>query len=475
MNKEQHRLDDLFREGLSNLEMSPSGTGRSRIIAKAMRIVRKHSLKPWLLTGILSLLILGFIAGILQVNRIPHSTEPKGNHKAIALAKNHEYKSEPNLANPEIQSYKQKINQPVRTDAPGNKTGKEITNSKGQKIKLNERINDHYRQSEIQNNIPASGKIMKSLSGKNNNDAYRNTEIQISSVSNPVQGKTADQKLYKDSLSSPTSSTQGIAEPSKSTIKQDSSRQANIQFPQGDTVINNGKSTVNKNWNIRAAIYYSPEWIFNALVVNHYVNNMGLEASFKFGPYSVRTGAGLSINNGYNDMVVEKRPYLGGYQSLDYITYQWDAKHYYLVPTIHTTWKDVYDTVIHYSYLNREKQYIYLQVPLILGYDFLRHRNFSMGIRFGPTMSVLLQSKDMTGNYDPGKDKLVVINDVAPERIHLNWQAMAGINAAFRVSGMLFIEIEPEFRYYFDSVFEKKGIADKPWSVGFRIAFLVDL
>ena len=75
--------------------------------------------------------------------------------------------------------------------------------------------------------------------------------------------------------------------------------------------------------------------------------------------------------------------------------------------------------------------------------------------------------------YDPGKDRIVTINNITPDRIHLNWQAIGGINVSFRLSGRFSIEVEPEVRYYFNSVYESSELTKKPWSVGIRTAFII--
>jgi hypothetical protein len=68
----------------------------------------------------------------------------------------------------------------------------------------------------------------------------------------------------------------------------------------------------------------------------------------------------------------------------------------------------------------------------------------------------------------------VTINNITPDRVQLNWQALGGIDLGFHLSQRFVIELEPDFRYYFDSVYEKSGSAYKPWSVGIRAAFLVN-
>jgi len=218
-----------------------------------------------------------------------------------------------------------------------------------------------------------------------------------------------------------------------------------------------------------------PEWIFNSLDKDKFLNNFGAEGIFRFGPYSIRTGVGLSITKAYNEMIVETNPYLGSYHALDSMTYHWDSRHYYLIPTVYTTLKDVFDTALQYRYFSHEMQYTYLQVPLILGYDFWEKKRFSLGVRVGAVMSVLLKTRELTSEFDSGKDKIILINDISPDRIHLNWQAMAGINSAFRLSRRFVFELEPNIRYYFDSVNEKLSLTNKPWSVGIRTSILIDL
>jgi hypothetical protein len=172
-------------------------------------------------------------------------------------------------------------------------------------------------------------------------------------------------------------------------------------------------------------------------------------------------------------MLVQTNPYLGSYKALDSIAFNWDLKHYNLVPTYYTSGKDVYDTVVNYNYSYYKKRYTYLQVPLVLGYDFLQKNWFTLGARAGAVMSLLLKTETLSASYDPGKDRIITINNVTPDRIQLNWQALVGINASFRLSRLFSIEAEPDLRYYFNSVYESSELTKKPWSVGFRAAFLV--
>jgi hypothetical protein len=110
---------------------------------------------------------------------------------------------------------------------------------------------------------------------------------------------------------------------------------------------------------------------------------------------------------------------------------------------------------------------------MIMGYDFWQTDKISIGVRMGPVMSILLESKQLSSEYDPGKNRIVSVNDIAPEQVSLNWQVMGGLNAAFHLTKEVLVEIEPNARYYFNSVYEKPANNTKPWSVGLRAAFVV--
>ncbi|MCX6249577.1 MAG: outer membrane beta-barrel protein [Bacteroidetes bacterium] len=228
-------------------------------------------------------------------------------------------------------------------------------------------------------------------------------------------------------------------------------------------------------WYFATGVSYTAEWMFNILEANKSMraDNLGLEESFHFGPFSVGTGIGLSITKGTNEMVIGYNDYLGTYRGLDSIVFKWDISHTHIIPIYYYTDKEVYDSLLRLNYSYYEKRYIYLQIPLKLGYDLIRNNNFSLGVRIGPTLSVLLQSRAKSASYNLGKDRIVRLNDVTPDRVATNWQFSAGINAWFRMNRRFGLEVEPDFRHYFNSVYEKPDNTKKPWSAGFRIALII--
>jgi hypothetical protein len=233
------------------------------------------------------------------------------------------------------------------------------------------------------------------------------------------------------------------------------------------------KPKPDKEWRISPGLYYSPEWMFQTLEGTKPVTNFGLEGTFRIGRYSIRTGAGLSITKGTNQLAIEYNEYLGSYLKLDSMTFSWNQQHTDLIPTYYLTNKDVWDSLMKLENAKIIKRYTYLQIPLILGYDIISKGNFSLGFRVGPVLSILLSSKTLSDDYDPGKKQIISINMITPEQISLNWQLMGGINVTYRFARRFGIEIEPFGKYYLNSVYENSNSSTKPWSIGIRAAVFI--
>ena len=220
-------------------------------------------------------------------------------------------------------------------------------------------------------------------------------------------------------------------------------------------------------------VYYTPEWMFNTLEGTKFVNNFGLEGTFHFGRFSIRTGAGFSITKGTNELIVAYNDFLGSYNKLDSMKFTWNNPAQQYVPKLYMSNQDVWDSLMKVDYARVVKRYTYLQIPMIMGYDFVQSDKISVGVRVGPVLSVLLATKQLSAAYDPGNKRVVSINDIAPEQVSLNWQAMAGLNTSIRVTKALQFEAEPSIRYYFNSVYEKPVPSWKPWSISIRLAMML--
>lgn len=227
-----------------------------------------------------------------------------------------------------------------------------------------------------------------------------------------------------------------------------------------------------KPCNFLFSVFYRPEITFNLIDNKKVSQNFGLEVHYRFfnNRYSLRSGLGVSISKGYYEYATQYNEYLGSYSKLDSITFAWDDRNYYLLPTYYKSNQEVFDDTISTDYSLLYKRHYYLLIPVIFGYDFYSDNNWRIGLRAGPQLSILMETQDLQQVKDLGMNKVVQINQITPDRISTNWQIQVGVNIGFETRKRLFFEIEPQFNYYFNSVYESSNPAKTPWSVGLRFS-----
>lgn len=235
------------------------------------------------------------------------------------------------------------------------------------------------------------------------------------------------------------------------------------------------KSYSGSRRSLAGGIYFTPEWIQNTLDGSNLAYNFGLEGVFRYGGFSIRTGAGISIASGANEIEAAYNAYLGDYHKLDSIQFTWSTPEQKYIPKMFMSQQDVFDTLTAYDYVRVKKRYTYLRIPLVFGYDFWKTEKLSLGVRVGPVLSLLLSTKQLSQAFDPGKNRLIQINDISPGQLNLNWQLMGGLGLSVRLTRTLLLNLEPEATYYFNSAFERSANRQKPWSAGFRTALMIEL
>lgn len=215
---------------------------------------------------------------------------------------------------------------------------------------------------------------------------------------------------------------------------------------------------------------YTPEVMFNTCEGNKYISNAGIEVAFYKGRVSLRTGAGISVSKGTTENSVEYNSYLGAYNHLDSITFSYNENYGDFIPKLYLSEEKVWDKESSYDSIDIIKRYTYLQIPLAIGFDFWQNGKFSAGVRVGTIMSVMLSAKQLTGTYDPGENQFIGMNNITPDRVSMNWQATGGISFTAVLSRRIALEVEPQAKYYYGSIYEKSGNVPKPWSISIRTA-----
>jgi hypothetical protein len=461
MKKQQNKIDEYFREALQDHTVVPSEAAKAAFLKEAATLEGSWKSKKYLYFYLAALLlIVSAGAGLLLIHQDvlkPISSFPKSSSTSSDTF--HEKKADTYISTKQSESASTVIN--------------ELETTKNSGIKINI-TSLEMNQNKIQSNNFTPNKTVK-----------RNEFAEPVAIPAYVE-KSSSTKPDGETPTIPTVAELKSAVSIQSEVPASTENDLPVITPSGtpDTMTT-GKTTTStpitgaaqapRNWNVTLGGYYAPEWLFNTLEGEKYVNNFGIEGTFHIGRYSIRTGAGLSVTKGTNELSINYNDYLGHYNKLDSIQFTWNTTHSNWVPTYFFSNENVWDSLMKMANSRVVKRYIYLQIPLILGYDFWQNEHFSLGLRAGPILSVLLKTEVLSDNYDPGMNKIILINRIAPERIQTNWQILGGFNATYRISRRIGIELEPEIRYYFNSIYEKSAINKKPWSVGIHAAFIVIL
>lgn len=221
---------------------------------------------------------------------------------------------------------------------------------------------------------------------------------------------------------------------------------------------------------------YSPEYIFNGTDdADQWVHSGALTFEYKRKGYSIRTGVGLSITGDITRESIDFKSYLGTTKVLDSVQFEWDEDNRKLTPVFYYTDQRVFEDQISNAILKTKMRYTYLQIPLVLGYDFVNQRNYSIGVRAGSIFQILLKSEQISTDYSGGDNLIINMAQVTPDRVKLHWEALGGLNFGFRISNSVSLELEPQARYYFNSVYEKNDGINKPWSLSLRTALIYRL
>ncbi|OFY11814.1 MAG: hypothetical protein A2X11_03575 [Bacteroidetes bacterium GWE2_42_24] len=222
-------------------------------------------------------------------------------------------------------------------------------------------------------------------------------------------------------------------------------------------------------------VSYTPEIMFNVLDGDQkFVHNAALELLFHYHDFTIRTGAGLAFAKGTSAIGVKYNSFKGSYQHLDSLDFYYDNETGQVVGIYHLSERNVYDSVSQNVINEIDKRYTYLQIPLLFGYRFFEQNRFGISVNAGPTLSILLSTKE-TSNYDPGRNLIINTTTLSPDRIKTNWQFSAGLGFSYHLTPKLYIEMEPRVKYYFNSVYEKASATRKPWSFELRSGLLYTL
>ncbi len=467
MHSEKHPMDELLRKSLDGHRMVPSEEARRHFLEEARKLPagnRSGRKRIWFIS-IVSLVVISAVLVHLALNQ-QDITTPRSYEKTPAIDKTKN--NNPSVSSPDKKESGSETNQPPAGKKTVSTTASNVSTARLTMATTRENQGSSTRLTESSTNAEPMVQQFDSpvsyldVISHHTEIAAVNHDTTAAKRQPSAAGVPAAPVVRTDSLVGPSGNISAGLAPDTNFNKD----------PDENPRPKRDHRTAGR-LQLSAGIQYTPEWMFNTIEGGKFVNNVGFDAVLSSGRFSVRTGLGISVSKGVNELTVAYNDYLGSYNHLDSMDFTWSDPIQNYLPTFYMTRTDVWDSLLKLDYPKVIKQYFYLQLPLVLGYDVVQTDKFHLGIRVGPILSILLSSKQISEDYDPGLKKIISINNIPPEQVNLNWQAMFGVNTSFRTGGRTRIELEPFIRYYFNSVYEKPAQSMKPWSVGLRAAFLI--
>ncbi len=195
--------------------------------------------------------------------------------------------------------------------------------------------------------------------------------------------------------------------------------------------------------------------------------NFDLSVSYHKSGFFLESGLGISIARDEGRYFVDYESYdhIGSYNDLVGITY--DSTETGIVPIYHSEEVDIYDSIRHLRIEKSTNTYTYLQLPLLIGYE-KKFKRFGYYVKGGPSFSLLI-NKNIPGAKLPEDVTVFDVDARLAERIKTNWQLLFGAGITYQLSKNMDLAVEPTFRYYLNSAYDRQYISTKhPFAFGIR-------
>src|ERR1039457_1303880 len=253
MEKKYQVPDDIFRQGLSDLEIEPSEKGRTAFLEKAGRELTGRSRRTtWIAGGSIILGIALLTGGFLAFLNTGKKQEL--NSSAITYAN----------INQDI-TQKQNKNSSALIGQPHHKEYATLI-----KKESNDHVYIHPSFAVPPSQITPSSAVPPSYAITATGSSVISTASENAMV--PIMDRTS---LPENAQTETKPNPIGDSLAGKSVQNADSVSNPKATSQKNDVDLHRAGSVHNHTWNIQAGIYYTPEWIFNTLDNNKYVNNFG--------------------------------------------------------------------------------------------------------------------------------------------------------------------------------------------------------
>lgn len=237
------------------------------------------------------------------------------------------------------------------------------------------------------------------------------------------------------------------------------------------SAINKGEPDYKRNASWQVGAFFTPEVSFfnDDSIPNQRRYTFDVTARWKKNEFFVESGLGISFSNDDGKYAIDYEQFLGSYDDVYNVTFD-TTQSGDIIANYHTNEVNVYDSISKYKVDQTKNKYTYLQIPVYIGF----HRQidrFGWFIKGGPILS-LMMNKNIP-EPDAGYNRIVGLDQQMASRVDLHWQMAFSMGITYQLSDKVSFALEPTFRYYLNSQYERTYITTRhPYSLGLRTGLL---
>lgn len=137
-----------------------------------------------------------------------------------------------------------------------------------------------------------------------------------------------------------------------------------------------------------------------------------------------------------------------------------------------TTTVDVYDSIPHSAETNIDKKYTYLQIPLEIGYEFLKRKKYSLSLKAGANYFLETGYTETLPaiHHENSRITSMPANDCRRRKDFL--RLSGGLEFRWGLNDHFSLTAEPGFHYYLNNIYDSENAGNSPVSAGLRLGLL---
>ncbi len=461
MKRENHPIDDLFREALNDHPVAPSNASRSHFLEEASvgGIIKGTPRWPWLniflIAGFIGVAVVLYFLFLQKQETTPGVTakeEIAATQTPVAIQPENKIKK-PSTDNKQVNTAQNQDQQSIASiNTDKTKSRNNSLDVKTRKPKWEEV--DSPAQPVHSTNSQKNTETLAINGLPNPNTEIVSLKEPLSVITEPESSNTPDEAEVK-----PFSENDSLQD-QPSHMPEDKNEGNNQPSPPGSSSPSVPKGPA---FGFTPYLRYNIEMNLSNKDEN-LVHTLGIEGRMNYGKFYVQSGASFLIRNGQKNNKILLNEYLGNYKKLDSITFNWDQKQYHLLPTYHLSETEVFDSTVKQDEYIIQKQYRKVRIPVMLGYQVMEKGRFTLGVQSGFEWDLYLGSDEKSGKYEAGMNKVVSV-DYLPDPLARNlvyWKSDFSIGC--RINKRMILLAEPHIKYLLNPMESSSGADLKIWS-----------